>query len=118
MFPPLSPCDPSCGGDSRDEWERSQEPGIRKKEEFTRAVSLGLMDSLRKSRSRGVVGSASGGADSSAVICLVAIGVAMIAREHGSDSVKRIGLGDAVVSNLRKLSGSSYSDPSLSLIHI
>ena len=50
MFPPLSPRDPSCGGDSRDEWERSQEPGVRKKEEFTRAVSLGLMDSLRKSR--------------------------------------------------------------------
>ena len=116
MSPPLSPCDPSCGGDSRDEWERSQEPGIRKKEEFTRAVSLGLMDSLRKSRSRGFVVSASGGADSSAVICLVAIGIAMIAREHGSDAVKRLGLGDAVVSNLRKLSGSSYSDPSVQAI--
>ena len=37
-----------------------------KEEEFTRAVSLGLFDYLRKSRSRGVVVSVSGGADSAA----------------------------------------------------
>lgn len=115
-FPPLSPRDPSNGGDSRDEWERSQKPGVSKKEEFTRAVSLGLMDSLRKSKSRGFVVSASGGADSSAVICLIAIGIAMIAREHGSDAVKRLGLGNALITNLRELSGSSYSDPSVQAI--
>ena len=115
-FPPLSSRDPSNGGDGRDEWERSQKPGVCKKEEFTRAVSLGLMDSLRKSKSRGFVVSASGGADSSAVICLIAIGIAMIAREHGSDAVKRLGLGDALISNLRELSGSSYSDPGVQAI--
>ncbi|HVE12569.1 MAG TPA: nitrilase-related carbon-nitrogen hydrolase [Elusimicrobiota bacterium] len=48
-------------------WESS--PRI-KEEEFTRAVSLGLFDYLRKSRARGFVVSLSGGADSSAVATL------------------------------------------------
>jgi NAD+ synthase (glutamine-hydrolysing) len=46
-------------------------------EEFTRAVALGLLDYLRKSRSRGFVVSLSGGADSAAVACLVAQMVAL-----------------------------------------
>lgn len=50
------------------EWESS--PHL-KEEEFTRAVSLGLWDYLRKSRSRGFVVSLSGGADSAAVILLI-----------------------------------------------
>lgn len=52
------------------DWERS---GHLKEEEFARAVSLGLFDYLRKSRSRGFVVSLSGGADSSAVACLAAL---------------------------------------------
>jgi NAD+ synthase (glutamine-hydrolysing) len=49
----------------------SWESGPRvKEEEFTRAVSLGLFDYVRKSRSRGVVISLSGGADSAAVAML------------------------------------------------
>ena len=44
-----------------------------KEEEFARAVSLALFDYMRKSRSCGVVVSASGGADSSAVACLAAM---------------------------------------------
>ncbi len=44
---------------------------LTKEEEFTRAVALGLFDYLRKSRSSGYVVSLSGGADSSAVACLV-----------------------------------------------
>lgn len=51
-------------------WESS--PDI-KHEEFTRAVSLGLFDYMRKSRSRGFVVSLSGGVDSSAVSCLVSL---------------------------------------------
>lgn len=51
-----------------DPWEQSR---FHKEEEFTRAVSLGLMDYLRKSYSRGFVVSLSGGADSSAVSVLV-----------------------------------------------
>jgi NAD+ synthase (glutamine-hydrolysing) len=43
----------------------------RPEEEFTRAVSLALFDYLRKSRSHGFVVSMSGGADSSAVACLI-----------------------------------------------
>ena len=50
-------------------WEQSD---TLKEEEFTRAISLGLFDYLRKSRSRGFVVSLSGGADSSGVACLVA----------------------------------------------
>ena len=51
-------------------WEQS--PHL-KEEEFARAVSLGLFDYLRKSRSQGFVVSLSGGADSSAVACLCAL---------------------------------------------
>lgn len=49
-------------------WEAG---GAVKEEEFTRAVSLGLFDYMRKSRSKGFVVSLSGGADSSAVVTLV-----------------------------------------------
>ncbi|MEM6730652.1 MAG: nitrilase-related carbon-nitrogen hydrolase, partial [Myxococcota bacterium] len=49
-------------------WESSEH---LKEEEFLRAVSLGLFDYLRKSRSRGFVLSLSGGADSAAVAVLV-----------------------------------------------
>lgn len=50
-------------------WEESSD---LKEEEFTRAVALGLFDYLRKSRTGGFVVSLSGGADSCAVVCLVA----------------------------------------------
>lgn len=61
-------------------WERSQ---TLKHEEFTRAVSLGLFDYLRKSRSEGFVVSLSGGVDSSAVSCLVALMVQAAIKELG-----------------------------------
>ncbi|HEX4132623.1 MAG TPA: NAD(+) synthase [Pirellulales bacterium] len=51
-------------------WERG--PDV-KEEEFTRALALALFDYLRKSRSHGFVVSLSGGADSSAIACLVAL---------------------------------------------
>jgi NAD+ synthase (glutamine-hydrolysing) len=44
-----------------------------KEEEFTRAETLALFDYLRKSRTRGFVVSLSGGCDSAAVACLVAL---------------------------------------------
>jgi len=46
---------------------------FNKNEEFSRAVSLGLFDYMRKSNSKGFVVSLSGGADSSAVSCLVGL---------------------------------------------
>ncbi len=78
-FGPLpAPAAPADGGDRREAWEHG---GHVKEEEFTRAVALGLFDYARKSRSRGFVVSASGGADSSAVACLAAIAVRLAAGE-------------------------------------
>lgn len=57
----------------------------RKEEEFSRAVMLGLFDYLRKSRSHGFVVSVSGGADSSAVACLVAMMIEAAHNELGHD---------------------------------
>jgi NAD+ synthase (glutamine-hydrolysing) len=54
-----------------------------KEEEFTRAVALGLFDYLRKSRAHGFVVSLSGGADSSATACLVALMVELASAELG-----------------------------------
>lgn len=51
----------------------SPPPVMSKEEEFTRSIGLALFDYARKSRTRGFVVSLSGGADSAAVVCLVAI---------------------------------------------
>ncbi len=56
-----------------------------KEEEFTRAVMLGLFDYLRKSRAQGFVVSVSGGADSSAVACLVALMIEASYNELGHE---------------------------------
>lgn len=69
---------------ARDAWESG--PYV-KEEEFARAVALGLFDYARKSRSRGFVVSASGGADSSAVACLSALAVRLAAAERGAAAV-------------------------------
>lgn len=61
-------------------WEESP---TFKEEEFTRAVTLALFDYLRKSHSQGFVVSLSGGADSAAVSCLVALMVRFAVRELG-----------------------------------
>jgi NAD+ synthase (glutamine-hydrolysing) len=77
-------------GDRRDAWEHGDHV---KEEEFTRAVALGLFDYARKSRSRGFVVSASGGADSSAVACLVAIAVRLASAERSAaDTARRLGV--------------------------
>jgi NAD+ synthase (glutamine-hydrolysing) len=54
----------------REKWESSS---FIKEEELARAVSLGLFDYVRKSRSKGFVVSLSGGCDSAAVVTFVAI---------------------------------------------
>ncbi|MBT9585958.1 NAD(+) synthase [bacterium] len=64
-FPPLPPV---LETPHRDDWENG--PNL-KEEEFTRAQRLALWDYMRKSRSRGFVLSLSGGADSSAIACLM-----------------------------------------------
>jgi NAD+ synthase (glutamine-hydrolysing) len=57
-----------------------------KQEEFARAVALALFDYLRKSRSGGFVVSLSGGADSAAVACLVAMMVEFAVAEIGREA--------------------------------
>ena len=57
-----------------------------KEEEFTRAVALGLFDYMRKSHSQGFVVSSSGGADSSATACLVALMAELASGELGREA--------------------------------
>ncbi len=85
---------PSCTAEASQASFGSWERGERvKEEEFTRAVALGLFDYQRKSRSRGFVVSASGGADSSAVACLVMLAVRLAAVELGTAAAAtRLGL--------------------------
>jgi NAD+ synthase (glutamine-hydrolysing) len=82
-YPRLQPTSAKC---ERAAWETG--PHV-KEEEFARAVSLGLFDYMRKSRSNGVVISASGGADSSAVACLSAMMVELGAGELGLEQYKQ-----------------------------
>jgi NAD+ synthase (glutamine-hydrolysing) len=101
--PAVGPDQSSGHGDLRDAWERGNHV---KEEEFTRSVALGLFDSLRKSRSRGFVVSASGGADSSAVACLVAIATRLACGEWSPErAAARIGM-----------SPSAGGDPERSLV--
>ena len=58
-----------------------------KPDEFTQAISLGLFDYMRKSFSRGFVVSMSGGADSSAVACLIRCMAERAVAELGLDGV-------------------------------
>ena len=66
-------------------WEHGENV---KEEELARAVALGLFDYLRKSRSGGFVVSLSGGADSSAVSCLVSLAAHFAAAELGMDGLR------------------------------
>jgi NAD+ synthase (glutamine-hydrolysing) len=68
------------------EWENGP---AQKHEEFTRAVSLGLFDYMRKSKSSGFVVSLSGGVDSSAACCLVALMIQAAVQELGFESFQK-----------------------------
>ena len=65
---------------SRPRWESSS---YQKEEHFSRAIAISLFDYMRKSRSQGVVISASGGADSTACACLFRLGLQLAAEELG-----------------------------------
>lgn len=77
------PAATECEQARRDAWEASD---YLKEEEFTRAISLGLFDYLRKSRSRGFVVSLSGGADSAAVATLSSLAIQMGVDEIGQEA--------------------------------
>lgn len=76
----LPRCEPEVKSRTLADWENSD---CLKEEEFTRAVTLGLFDYLRKSRSRGFVVSLSGGADSAAVTTLCAYMVQFALKDLG-----------------------------------
>ena len=67
-------------------WETG---GHLKEEEFTRALTMALFDYVRKSRSHGFVVSLSGGADSTAVSCLVQMMVRRALNELGVEETHR-----------------------------
>ena len=85
-FPALAPATETV---TRPAWESGPHA---KEEEFARAVTLALFDYLRKSRSGGFVVSISGGADSAACSCLVAMMVEFGAAALGRDGfVRKLG---------------------------
>lgn len=67
-------------------WEAD---GFQKEEEFARAIALGLLDYLRKSRSNGWVISLSGGADSSAITALCFLAIDLSVKELGLAGFKK-----------------------------
>jgi len=72
------------------EWETSKR---HKEEEFMRAITLALFDYQRKSRSRGFVLSISGGVDSAAAACLVALMIERAIGELGGERfAEKVGL--------------------------
>lgn len=78
-FPDVTP---RSGAIEQAPWESS---GSLKEEELARSVSLALFDYLRKTSCSGFVISLSGGADSSACACLVALMVELGVAELGLD---------------------------------
>ena len=68
--------------------EAFESGGFLKEEEFARAISLGLFDYLRKSKSQGFTISLSGGADSSACAALCRLMISLAEESVGLDAFK------------------------------
>jgi NAD+ synthase (glutamine-hydrolysing) len=82
-FPKLAPTPVAFNVRS---WEQGEHV---KEEELARALSLGLLDYMTKSRSRGFVVSLSGGADSAAIACACATMVGFAVQSLGMEGLKR-----------------------------
>ena len=86
----LAQAAPAAPGDLPRAWEQGPPSA---EEEFTRAIALGLFDYTRKSKSAGYVVSLSGGADSTAVACLVRLMVDLGRADLGTEGfAARVGL--------------------------
>ncbi len=97
-LPSAQPDAPDC---TQPTWENAAEPEL---EEFTRAIALGLCDYMRKSCSQGFVVSLSGGADSTAVACLVRLMVDLALADWPiGDLVKRMNLAGPAPSDADEL---------------
>ena len=83
----------------------SKEVFLSKEEEFTRAVSIGLFDYLRKSKAKGYIISLSGGADSSAGSVLVRYMVALGVSELGLKEFQKRLLGSVNFKSEEELVG-------------
>jgi NAD+ synthase (glutamine-hydrolysing) len=83
VFAPRQPEPPDGAQAALPAWESG--PHV-KEEEFTRAVTLGLFDYMRKSRSNGFVVSLSGGSDSCACAALIALMVERALAELGREA--------------------------------
>lgn len=85
-YPTVSPEAP---GLELEPWELSES---LREEEFTRGIALALFDYLRKSKTRGFVVSLSGGADSAAVLSLLALMPRLAIQELGPEGfITRLG---------------------------
>ena len=73
-------CEPASNAAQFEAWESSEHV---KHEECTRALGLGLMDYMRKSKTKGFVVSLSGGCDSALVTYACATGIRMAINELG-----------------------------------
>jgi NAD+ synthase (glutamine-hydrolysing) len=98
VYPPakLEPREVCCAA-----WETGRHV---KEEEFARAESLALFDYMRKSRSSGFVVSLSGGADSSAVACLIRLMVEFGVAELGYEGLL------AKLSYIKAIQGATKND--------
>lgn len=85
-FQPESTFASQAPGNTLESFEKG---GYLREEEFARAVSLGLFDYLRKSRSYGFTVSLSGGADSSACTALCALMVRLADESIGLEAFRR-----------------------------
>jgi len=95
--------EPETTGGLVPDWETSE---YSEEEEFTRAISLGLYDYARKSHSSGFIVSLSGGADSTAVACLVRLMVDLGIQDIGPKAFcKRLGMNNPK-SDADKITGS------------
>lgn len=92
--------------------EAFEKGGALKEEEFARAVSLGLFDYLRKSRSKGFTISLSGGADSCACTALCGL---MIRLADESIGLKRFKEKLSYIKDIQ--SAKTEDDVALALIH-
>ncbi len=90
----LPETEPDANPSPPETWESGE---YLDEETFTRAVALGLFDYMTKSRSRGFVVSLSGGADSTAVVCLVRLMVELGCDQLGvAGFAAQAGLGDGL----------------------
>lgn len=83
-------------------WEGSK---YGEEEEFTRAIALALFDYARKSRSNGFVVSLSGGADSTAVACLVRLMIDLGLNDLSADALRVALLKDKGTADPAELTG-------------